>query len=156
MAFSALAAGSLLLAGCAAASDADTGDAEASAAVEVAGIEITVDADAAALLPDDIAEAGSVKVATDAPYAPFEMFVEEGSDELTGVDVDLGHAIGAKLGIDFDAEHPVDPLHGYLQVAVAKSGEDGLTRLGAALDAHRGVLIEDLVQCGGKLLLILM
>ena len=32
------------------------------------------------------------------------MFTEEGSDELTGVDVDLGHAIGAKLGIDFEFE----------------------------------------------------
>ena len=105
MAASALAAGSLLvLAGCATASDADNGDAAASEAVEVAGIEITVDEAAAELLPADIADAGSVKVATDAPYAPFEMFEEEGSDELTGVDVDLGHAIGAKLGIDFEFE----------------------------------------------------
>lgn len=103
MAASALAAGSLLvLAGCASASDADSGD--AAGPVEVAGIEITVDEAAAALLPADIAEAGKVKVATDAPYAPFEMFVEEGSDELTGVDVDLGHAIGAKLGVDFRFE----------------------------------------------------
>jgi polar amino acid transport system substrate-binding protein len=105
MAASALAAGSLLfLAGCATASDADSGEADASGAVEVAGVEITVDEAAAELLPDEIAGAGSVKVATDAPYAPFEMFEEEGSDELTGVDVDLGHAIGAKLGIDFEFE----------------------------------------------------
>ena len=96
-------AGVVLLAGCSASGSGDDA-AAASGTVEVAGIEITVDESAAELLPADIAEAGSVKVATDAPYAPFEMFTEEGSDELTGVDVDLGHAIGAKLGIDFEFE----------------------------------------------------
>ena len=96
--------GIVLLAGCSAAGSAAGDDAAASEPVTIAGIEITVDEAAAELLPADIAEAGSVKVATDAPYAPFEMFLEEGSDELTGVDVDLGHAIGAKLGIDFEFE----------------------------------------------------
>lgn len=96
-------AGVVLLAGCSASGSGDDA-AAASDTVEVAGIEIAVDESAAELVPADIAEAGSVKVATDAPYAPFEMFTEEGSDELTGVDVDLGHAIGAKLGIDFEFE----------------------------------------------------
>jgi polar amino acid transport system substrate-binding protein len=95
--------GLVLLAGCAA--TGSSGDAATAAeAVEVAGIEVSVDEAAAALLPADFVEAGTVKVATDAPYAPFEMFLEEGSDELTGVDVDLGHAIGAKLGVDFEFE----------------------------------------------------
>jgi polar amino acid transport system substrate-binding protein len=95
----------LLLAACSTAGSAADDTAAGSAdAVEVAGIEITVDEAAAELLPADIAEAGAVKAATDAPYAPFEMFTEEGSDELTGVDVDLGHAIGAKLGIDVEFE----------------------------------------------------
>ena len=96
--------GALLLAGCSGTSTGGDDSAAAAEAVEVAGIEISVDEAAAELLPADIAEAGAVKVATDAPYAPFEMFTEEGSDELTGVDVDLGHAIGAKLGIDFEFE----------------------------------------------------
>ncbi|WP_401000283.1 ABC transporter substrate-binding protein [Agromyces sp. GXQ0307] len=94
-------AGATLLAGCSTtASSADPAEATGDI-VEIAGIEIAVDEAAADLLPEEVAEAGSVKVATDAPYAPFEMFLEEGSDELTGVDVDLGRAIGAKLGIDF-------------------------------------------------------
>lgn len=104
IATAALAATGLLIAGCSAAagSESDNDDAAAPEAVEILGIQIEVDDDARALLPDDIAEAGAVKVATDAPYAPFEMFVAEGSEELTGVDVLLGQAIGAKLGIDFD------------------------------------------------------
>ena len=92
----------LLATGCTAAPA--EGEPAASEPVKIAGIEITVDDAAAALLPPEIADAGTVKVATDAPYAPFEMFTEEGSDELTGVDVDLGRAIGAKLGVDFEFE----------------------------------------------------
>ena len=90
--------GALLLAGCSGAGSNADDSAAAAEAVEVAGIEITVDETATELLPRDIAEAGSVKVATDAPYAPFEMFAEEGSDELTGVDVDLGRG-GAVVGV---------------------------------------------------------
>lgn len=104
LAAAALAATGVLVAGCAAASgnETDSGSSAAGDSVEILGTEITVDEDARALLPEDIASAGSVTAATDAPYAPFEMFVEEGSEELTGVDVLLGHAIGAKLGIDVD------------------------------------------------------
>lgn len=98
-----LAASGILIAGCSSAAGTPTGSGDDVAAdVEIVGVTIGVDGDARALLPDDIASAGAVSVATDAPYAPFEMFVEEGSEELTGVDVLLGQAIGAKLGIDFE------------------------------------------------------
>jgi polar amino acid transport system substrate-binding protein len=97
----ALVATGSLLAGCAAAAGSESSDDDAGP-VEIVGIEIAVDDEARALLPGDIAEAGRVTAATDAPYAPFEMFVEEGSEELTGVDVLLGQAIGAKLGIDVE------------------------------------------------------
>ena len=118
MAASALAAGSLLvLAACATSSDAEEAG-SASEGLEIAGVTITVDEDAAGLLPEEIVEAGAVEVATNAPYAPFEMFVEEGSDELTGVDVDLGRAIGAKLGVDFEfSQQEFDGLIPGLQAA---------------------------------------
>lgn len=105
---SALAAAALvmtgvLVAGCASAAGTEPSTAGDSAeAVTILGVEVAVDEDARALLPDDIADAGAVTAATDAPYAPFEMFVEEGSEELTGVDILLGEAIGAKLGIDVE------------------------------------------------------
>lgn len=103
IATAALAAGGLLLGGCAAASGNETTPAEsADGVVEIVGVEVAVDEAARELLPEDIADTGSVAVATDAPYAPFEMFVSEGSEELTGVDVLLGQAIGAKLGIEFE------------------------------------------------------
>ncbi len=101
IATAALSAAGLILAGCASAGAEAAPDEASTDTVEIVGVEIGVDEDARALLPDDIRDAGTVKVATDAPYAPFEFFVEEGSEELTGVDVLLGQAIGAKLGIEF-------------------------------------------------------
>ncbi|WP_322411245.1 ABC transporter substrate-binding protein [Microbacterium invictum] len=102
LAATALAASGILLAGCAAAAGSESADDASAEPVEIAGVEIAVDDDARALLPDDITQAGRVTAATDAPYAPFEMFVEEGSEELTGVDILLGQAIGGKLGIDVE------------------------------------------------------
>jgi polar amino acid transport system substrate-binding protein len=102
IATAALSAAGLILAGCASAGAEAAPDEASTDTVEIVGVEIGVNEDARALLPADIRDAGAVKVATDAPYAPFEFFVEEGSEELTGVDVLLGQAIGAKLGIDFD------------------------------------------------------
>ncbi|TQO18807.1 amino acid ABC transporter substrate-binding protein (PAAT family) [Rhodoglobus vestalii] len=99
-----LATSALFTAGCSPASDSGESADATDTAVEVAGVAITVDNAARAALPQKYSDAGSVKVATDVPYAPFEMFESEGSDVITGVDYDLGQAIGAKLGIDFDFE----------------------------------------------------
>ncbi|MGW2996706.1 transporter substrate-binding domain-containing protein, partial [Streptomyces sp. NPDC001193] len=83
----------------------DSADAAKSAGVEqitVAGAAVTKDTALHDALPDAIKKSGTVRVATDVPYAPFEMFVAEGEPELTGLDYDLGQALGAKLGVKFD------------------------------------------------------
>ncbi|WP_037968937.1 ABC transporter substrate-binding protein [Streptomyces sp. SS] len=54
------------------------------------------------MLPADIRTEGVVRVATDVPYPPFEMYTEEGSDRITGIDYDLGQALGARLGVRFE------------------------------------------------------
>ncbi|MER7760729.1 ABC transporter substrate-binding protein [Streptomyces sp. NPDC097619] len=69
--------------------------------VIVAGVRIDKDQALHGLLPEKIKKAGRVRVATDVPYAPFEMFEKEGSSRLTGLDYDLGQALGAKLGVSF-------------------------------------------------------
>ncbi|MER5614897.1 ABC transporter substrate-binding protein [Streptomyces sp. NPDC002215] len=74
---------------------APTGD------VAVAGVHVTRDAKLHASLPSAIRAGGTVRVATDVPYAPFIMFKAEGRPELTGLDFDLGQALGAKLGVRF-------------------------------------------------------
>jgi polar amino acid transport system substrate-binding protein len=52
------------------------------------------------MLPDKY-KGGVVKVASDAPYPPWEMFVGE-TEQFTGFDYDLAQAIGAKLGVKFE------------------------------------------------------
>lgn len=101
LAAAALSTLALVVTGCSSNTGDDAAADEATGAT-VLGIDIAVDDAAREALPAEIRDAGIVKVATDAPYAPFEFAIEEGSEELTGVDVELGHAIGAKLGIDFE------------------------------------------------------
>ncbi|WP_225803686.1 ABC transporter substrate-binding protein [Streptomyces sp. NK15101] len=69
--------------------------------VVVAGVEVVKDQKLHDLLPEKIKKAGEVRVATDVPYPPFEMYVKEGETALTGLDYDLGQALGAKLGVNF-------------------------------------------------------
>lgn len=59
-----------------------------------------VDAKLAAMVPDAVKKDGKVVVATDPSYAPME-FVEAGTTTPTGVDPDLGKALGDILGVKF-------------------------------------------------------
>ncbi|WP_338692940.1 ABC transporter substrate-binding protein [Streptomyces sp. Q6] len=82
-------------------SDSDSVAAEAPASAKIAGVTVKRDARLHDSLPEAIKKAGTVRVATDVPYAPFEMFVKEGESQLTGLDYDLGQALGARLGVKF-------------------------------------------------------
>ncbi|MFD6365204.1 transporter substrate-binding domain-containing protein, partial [Streptomyces roseolus] len=79
----------------------DDGSAAPAAKVVVDGVEVVKDQKLHDLLPEKIKKAGEVRVATDVPYPPFEMYVKEGETELTGLDYDLGQALGARLGVTF-------------------------------------------------------
>lgn len=61
-----------------------------------------VDAAAAAALPAKYKDAGIIKVASDIPFPPMEMFDE--NQNLTGFDYDLAQAIGAKLGVTMELQ----------------------------------------------------
>ncbi|GAA4876775.1 ABC transporter substrate-binding protein [Kitasatospora terrestris] len=76
--------------------------APAAAATSINGVTISTDPKLTERLPEAIKKAGKVRVATDLPYPPFEMYIAEGSKEITGIDYDLGQAIGARLGVKFE------------------------------------------------------
>ncbi|MET9613804.1 ABC transporter substrate-binding protein [Kitasatospora indigofera] len=97
------ACGALLLTACSGDGGSPGGDAGAApGTLTVAGVEIKQDAALHAALPEAVRKAGKVRVATDVPYPPFEMYVAEGKTEMTGLDHDLGQALGAKLGVRFE------------------------------------------------------
>jgi polar amino acid transport system substrate-binding protein len=70
------------------------------ASTTIDGATITEDPALNAALPAAFKSAG-VRVATDIPYPPFEMYTAPGSNQPTGFDYDLSQALGAKLGVPF-------------------------------------------------------
>jgi polar amino acid transport system substrate-binding protein len=80
---------------------------------QVAGVTVSADPALHAMLPDSIRAAGKIRVASNIPYPPWEMYVTAGGNQPTGIDYDLSQAIGAKLGVtarfdqlDFDSIIP--------------------------------------------------
>lgn len=49
-------------------------------------------------VPEDVKSKGTLTIASDASYAPNE-FIKPGGKDIVGMDVDLGKAIGEKLGL---------------------------------------------------------
>ena len=62
---------------------------------------IKTDATLAAGVADKYKTDG-IKVASDIPYPPWEFYVTEGSDQVTGFDYDLAQALGKVLGVKFE------------------------------------------------------
>jgi len=68
------------------------------------GITATKDATIAASVPSKYSTAGTLSVATDASYAPME-YVEDGSTDIIGADVDLANALGQVMGLKADVQN---------------------------------------------------
>ncbi len=99
----------LLIAACGSSSTGSGGSPSASAStgVAVAGVTITPDPSLNAMLPASIKSAGVLRVATDIPYPPFEMYANSNNTQPTGFDVDFGQALAAKLGLRFQLDQIV-------------------------------------------------
>jgi polar amino acid transport system substrate-binding protein len=107
------AAATLIAAGCGASTEKPSGDnaggdsqctpGEPSDLPDPKPLTVDVAADSAlsGQVPAAIKADGKIVVATDAAYAPNE-FTLEGSDEIIGMDVDLGKAIGKVLGVEVE------------------------------------------------------
>lgn len=113
----------------------DTGSADAASTTPGSPVEIadvgTIETDdaLAELLPTEVADAAEITVATNAPYAPFVDFVEEGNTEdFTGLDFDLMTAMAAKLGIAAPfQQQPFDGLVPGLQAGKYDAIVGGIT-----------------------------
>jgi len=91
----------LALTGCAGGSGDSAGD-SGDGSVEVAGVTIQKDDELAGMLPDAVAERGTL-TAIQFDNAPADTFLDE-NDELAGWGPDLGRAVSALLGLEYDAE----------------------------------------------------
>lgn len=98
----------LLLTACTDASQTGTGDStsgsdETSAAPSFDPATIEVDDAAAALLPEDVASAGTLVVGSNTEYAPAEFIDADGTTPI-GFDIDVIKAVGATLGLEVEVQ----------------------------------------------------
>lgn len=99
--------GSSLLLGLAAASLAIAACTSSTSTSEPSGSQPaspSPDASLAAMVPAEIKDSGKMTFGTDASYAPNQFFDEDG-ETIIGMDVDLGNAIAAKLGLTGEFEN---------------------------------------------------
>lgn len=91
----------LALAGCA--GDSGGGDSGGDGgSIEVAGVTIETNDELAGMVPDEVAERGTL-TAIQFDNAPADTFVGE-DDEITGWGPDLGRAVAGLLGLEYTAE----------------------------------------------------
>jgi polar amino acid transport system substrate-binding protein len=93
-------------------SDSPSGNGSASPSVgakgvQVAGVTVTADPTLHDMLPQAISSAGKIRVASNMPYPPWEMYVDVSTKQPTGIDFDLARALSAKLGVEMSFDQVV-------------------------------------------------
>jgi polar amino acid transport system substrate-binding protein len=97
-ALAALGATALLVAACGGSSSSTASSAAPAASTAASAAASGAAASgAAALLPQEYKDKGEINVASDIPYPPMEILAEDGT--VTGLDYDLGQALGQQLGV---------------------------------------------------------
>lgn len=104
----ALAAATLVLTACTDASQQPSGGStggsdDASAAASFDPSTVEADEEIAALLPEEIAEKGTLAVGSNTEYAPAEFIDADGTTPV-GFDIDTIHAVAAVLGLEADIQ----------------------------------------------------
>jgi polar amino acid transport system substrate-binding protein len=127
----------MLVAGCGGSSSSSTSSSTASNAsapaapksVTIAGATITENPTLHAILPASIKASGSVTVGEDPTEPPWGYYSPPGSTHWAGAEYALGQAIGAELGIKFDAKEQLFTglipgiLAGKYQIGLANMGD---------------------------------
>lgn len=92
-----------ILVGCTQAPDDASGDQSGAPAdpANAKDISFELDKDAAAQLPEEIADTGTLTIATDPTFPPFE-YTADDNTTIVGFDIDLAHAVGDVLGVDIE------------------------------------------------------
>ncbi len=138
------------VAGCGAGGNGSGGSSGAPAGATSAAPAPAVQKDAAlaALVPQDIASDGKIIVGSDASYAPNE-FVDADGTTIIGMDVDLGKAVGQKLGLDVEFQNSA--FDGILPGIAAKKYELGMSSFTDNAEREKQVDMVTYFSAGTKL-----
>jgi polar amino acid transport system substrate-binding protein len=102
----------------------------------------------AKLVPPDIASDGKIVVGSDASYAPNE-FVDTDGTTIIGMDVDLGKAVGQKLGLEVEFQNSA--FDGILPGIAAKKYELGMSSFTDNAEREKQVDMVTYFSAGTKL-----
>jgi polar amino acid transport system substrate-binding protein len=102
----------------------------------------------AKLVPSDVAADGKIVVGSDASYAPNE-FVDADGTTIIGMDVDLGKAVGQKLGLEVEFQNSA--FDGILPGIAAKKYELGMSSFTDNADREKVVDMVTYFSAGTKL-----
>ncbi len=147
----AVAALTVVLAGCGAGGDGSGGAATSAAPTSAAAGQIPTeqkDAALAAMVPADVAADGKIVVGADASYAPNE-FVDADGSTIIGMDVDLGKAIAQKLGLQIEFQNA--SFDGILPGIGSKKYELGMSSFTDNADREKQVDMVSYFSAGTKM-----
>ena len=102
----------------------------------------------AKLVPSDVASDGKIVVGSDASYAPNE-FVDTDGTTIIGMDVDLGKAVGQKLGLQVEFQNSA--FDGILPGIAAKKYELGMSSFTDNAEREKVVDMVTYFSAGTKL-----
>jgi polar amino acid transport system substrate-binding protein len=102
----------------------------------------------AKLVPSDVASDGKIVVGSDASYAPNE-FVDTDGTTIIGMDVDLGKAIGQKLGLEVEFQNSA--FDGILPGIAAKKYDLGMSSFTDNADREKVVDMVTYFSAGTKM-----
>jgi polar amino acid transport system substrate-binding protein len=139
---------SVVLAGCGAGGNGSGAAPTSAAASAPAAPSVQKDAALAAMVPADVAADGKIVVGSDASYAPNE-FVDADGTTIIGMDVDLGKAVGQKLGLDVEFQNSA--FDGILPGIGAKKYEMGMSSFTDNSDREKEVDMVTYFSAGTKM-----
>jgi polar amino acid transport system substrate-binding protein len=139
---------SVVLAGCGAGGNGSGATPTSAAASAQAIPAVQKDAGLAALVPADVAADGKIVVGSDASYAPNE-FVDADGTTIIGMDVDLGKAVGQKLGLNVEFQNSA--FDGILPGIGSKKYELGMSSFTDNADREKEVDMVTYFSAGTKM-----
>lgn len=121
-----------------------------SAAPEEGSEPAESNAELAALVPEDIAEAGVLRIATTGDAIPFSMVDETDGTTLIGFDVDFGRAIAESLGLE--VEYVKTSFDGIIPALESGTVDIGMNTITATKERQKVVDFASYFQTGTQAL----
>lgn len=116
---------------------------------EIAGVVVTADSAIHDMLPDTMKSSGVVRMICDTPFPPWQMYEVIGTNKFTGAEIEMGNALAAKMGVQFQWQNTIfDSIIPALQ---ADKADAAMATMWDKLERQKVLDFVDWAQDGGAL-----